>query len=147
MACGRAFKRIDGSARQPYRWPMARPLFLPTPRQIAFLGVLALAALGCGFYVRYLMIEQTAVGIACETGQSSWTCSIRRAALAMFNASAFGWTALTAALLNLIRPSIVLCTIALAAGGIGIVLYNVALSSLAVVLLILSLARPAPETE
>jgi hypothetical protein len=52
---------------------------------------------------------------------------------------------LAAALLNLLRPSVVLWAIALAAGGAGIVLYNAALSSLAVALLILSLARPVPE--
>jgi hypothetical protein len=37
--------------------------------------------------------------------------------------------------------------IALIAGGFGIVLYNVEMSALAVGLLILSLARPAPSTE
>jgi hypothetical protein len=40
------------------------------------------------------------------------------------------------------RPSLVLFVIALAAAGFGIVLYNVALSSVAVALLILSFARP-----
>jgi hypothetical protein len=126
---------------------MSRPLFLPTPRQVVFLGAIGLAALACGFYLRYQVIEQASVGIACEAGQLSWTCSNRRTAIALFNASAFGWTALAASALNLIRPSVVLCAIALAASGFGIVLYNVALSSLAVALLILSLARPAPETE
>ena len=51
------------------------------------------------------------------------------------------------ALLNLLRPSLVLFAVALAAAGFGIVLYNIALSALAVGLLILSLARPAPEPD
>jgi hypothetical protein len=45
------------------------------------------------------------------------------------------------------RPSIVLCTIALIAIGFGLVLYNASLAALAVALLVFSLARPAPEPE
>jgi hypothetical protein len=55
--------------------------------------------------------------------------------------------ALAAAILNLLRPSLVLTGIALAAAGFGIVLYNVALAGIAVALLILSLARRAPAPE
>jgi len=58
-----------------------------------------------------------------------------------------GFVALAAALLNLVRPSIVLVAVALAAGGFGIVLHNPELSALAAAFLILSLARPAPATE
>ncbi len=124
---------------------MSRPLFRPTWRQSLVLAILAAAALGSGFYVRYQLVEQSAIGIACESGAGTWACSVRRLAIALFNPSAFGWTALAAGALNLLHPSVVLFGIALAAGGIGIVLYNTALSALAVALLILSLARPAPE--
>ena len=62
-------------------------------------------------------------------------------------ASIFGWVAIGAALLNLVRPSFLLCAVILIAGGFGIVLYNVALSALAVAMLILSLARSAPEPD
>ena len=51
------------------------------------------------------------------------------------------------AALNLFRPAIVLVTLALAASAFGIVLHNADLAGLAVGLLILSLARPAPVTE
>ncbi len=50
-------------------------------------------------------------------------------------------------LLNLLRPSIVLVALALAAAAFGVVLHNVDLSALAVGVLILSLARPAPAPE
>ena len=60
------------------------------------------------------------------------------------NIPVFGWIALAAALLNLVRPSIVLMSVALAAAGFGLVMHNAGLSGLAVALLILSLARPAP---
>jgi hypothetical protein len=126
---------------------MGRPLFLPTRRQSAWLAVIGLAALGCGFALRYQVIEQSAVGIACEGGLNTWLCASRRAAIALFTPQAFGIAALAAALLNLLRPSALLCAVALVAGGIGIVLYNVALSALAVALMILSLARPAPEPD
>jgi len=69
------------------------------------------------------------------------------AAIALYNKSAFGWIALIAAALNLVRPSIVLMTIAIAAGGMGLVLHNAGLAGLAAGLLIMSLARPVPAPE
>jgi hypothetical protein len=56
----------------------------------------------------------------------------------------FGGVALAAALLNLLRPSLVLMVLALAAAAFGVVLHNADLSALAAGVLILSLARPAP---
>jgi hypothetical protein len=58
----------------------------------------------------------------------------------------FGIVALIIATLHLIRPSIVLLTGGLIAAGFGIVLYNIGLSGLAIGLLILGFARPAPAT-
>ena len=55
--------------------------------------------------------------------------------------------ALAAAVLNLLRPSVVLVAVALAAAGFGAVLHNLDLAALAAGLLILSLARPAPAAE
>ena len=126
---------------------MTRSLFLPSRQQAVWLAAITFAALACGFYARYRLIEQPAVGIACEGGLRSFSCTARKAAITLFTPGLFGWTALAAATLNLLRPSIVLCGVALTAGGIGIVLYNVAMSALSVALLSLSLARPAPEPE
>jgi hypothetical protein len=64
----------------------------------------------------------------------------------LFKNSVFGIAAIVIATLNLLRPSIVLITVALIAAGFGIVLYNVALSGIAIGLLILGFARPAPAT-
>ena len=124
---------------------MSRPLFRPTPRQAACLAAIASAGLGYGFYVRYGLIEPAAVGIACEAGGANWLCATRRTAIALFTPQVFGIVALGAAMLNLIRPSVMFWALALLAGGAGIVLYNTALSALAVGLLILSLARPVAE--
>jgi hypothetical protein len=124
---------------------MSRPLHRPTLRQTACLAAIALVSLSIGFYLRYEAIEQSSIAIACEGAGASWLCASRRTAIALFTPEAFGWTALGAAMLNFLRPSVVLWAIALASAGAGIVLYNVALSALAVALLILSLARPVPE--
>src|SRR6476646_1146295 len=124
---------------------MSRPLFRPTPRQAASLAAIAVASLTYGFFIRYQVIEQSAVGIACESNGANWLCANRRTAIALFTPEVFGIVALGAALLNLLRPSVVFWALALLAGGAGIVLYNTALSALATGLLILSLARPVPE--
>jgi hypothetical protein len=121
------------------------PLHRPTPRQACVLAVFALAALSYGFLMRYQLIEQSSVGIACAADGTGWLCASRRTAIALFNPQAFGIAALAVALLNLLRPSVVLWALALLAAGAGIVLYNTALSALAVAILILSLARPVPE--
>jgi hypothetical protein len=124
---------------------MGRPLYRPTPRQAACLAVLALAALSYGFFMRYQVIEPSAVGIACGNNGANWLCASRRTAIALFTPQAFGIVALGAALLNLLRPSVMFWGLVLLAAGAGLVLYNTALSALAVALLFLSLARPVPE--
>jgi hypothetical protein len=124
-----------------------RRLFLPTARQTNWLLVIGFLAIGCALYLRYLAIEQSSVGLACDGGLNTWLCLSRKVATALFNHTVFGTAALIAAVLNLIRPSLVLFAVVLIAGGTGIVLYNVATSALAIALLILSFARRAPATE
>ena len=121
---------------------MNTQLFLPSARQTNWLLIVGFLSVGYALYLRYLVIEQSTVGLACEGGLRIWLCSTRRLAIALFTHSVFGWLALAAAVLNLIRPHLVLLAIGIAAAGFGIVLYNVALSAFAVALLILSLARP-----
>jgi hypothetical protein len=121
---------------------MNRPLYRPTLRQALGLAVIAIAALAYGFAMRYGVIQNSAIGIACETSGTSWLCASRRAAIALFQPQVFGIVALGAAVLNLMRPSFIPFAITLVAAGAGIVLYNTALSSLAVAVLIFSLARP-----
>jgi hypothetical protein len=125
---------------------MRKP-FLPTARQTNWLLIVGFASVGYALYLRYFAIEQASVGLACQAGLQTWLCSTRTVMTALFTNGIFGGVTIAAAVLNLLRPSLVLFTIALAAGGFGIVLYNVSMSSLAAALLILSLARPAPETE
>jgi hypothetical protein len=86
------------------------------------------------------------VSLACDAGLRTMLCKTRTLVTTLFQNSVFGITALVIATLNLIRPSIVLLTGGLIAAGFGIVLYNIALSGLAIGLFILGFARPAPAT-
>src|SRR6202051_5066748 len=126
---------------------MPARLFLPTARQTNWLLVVGFLALGEALYLRYLAIEYAPVALACQAALATWLCGTFRLVIALFNHSAFGWIALVAALLNLLRPSLVLVSIALAAAGFGLVLHNADLSGLAVALLVFSWGRPAPAQE
>ncbi len=125
---------------------MRRPLFLPTARQTNWLLIVTFLALGEAMYLRYHVMENSTVSLACQGGLATWLCDAFRFVNVLFPYQAFGGVALAAALLNLLRPSIVLATAALAAAPFGVVLHNADLSALAAGLLILSLARPAPKT-
>ena len=122
-------------------------LFLPTARQTNWLLIIGFLSIGYALYLRYLALDQSTVSLACDAGLKTWLCLSRKVATWLFNHYAFGATALVVAALNLIRPSLVLFALALAASGLGIVLHNPGTASLAVALLVLSLARPAPATE
>lgn len=126
---------------------MQRALFLPTARQTNWLLIVGFLSVGYALYLRYTVIEVSTVALACQAGLDTWLCLARKVATTLFQHSVFGAVALGVAALNLLRPSIVLVAVALAAAGLGIVLYNVMLSAFAVALLVLSLARPASETE
>ena len=122
-------------------------LFLPSARATNWLLIVGFCSLGYALYLRYLAVEQSSVGLACDAGLNTWLCTSRRIAIVLFQYSVFGIAAVALALLNLLRPSLVFFAAALAAAGFGIVLYNVELSALAVALLALSFARRAVEPE
>ena len=120
--------------------------FRLTPYQVQWLLVVGFASVGYALYVRYFAIEFSPVALACDAGLQTMICKTRILATSLFKNSVFGIVALVIATLNLIRPSIVLLTGGLIAAGLGIVLYNLGLSGLAIGLLILGFARPAPAT-
>lgn len=126
---------------------MRRPLFLPTARQTNWLLIVGFLSLGEALYLRYMAIENGVVALACQAGLRTWLCGSFRLSIVLFEHEVFGATALIVALLNLLRPSLLLMALALAASAFGMVLHNVDLSALAVGVLILSLARPAPAPE
>ena len=126
---------------------MRRPLFLPTARQTNWLLVIGFLAVGEALYLRFLAIENPNVALACQAGLKTWLCTSWQWSVVLFRHEVFGVVALAIALLNLLRPSLLLVALSLAVAAFGAVLHNVDLSALAVGTLILSLARPAPAPE
>jgi hypothetical protein len=129
----------------PARSDLSVNLFKPSRRAVLILSPLVVAAVGLALYIRYVIIQNTPIGLACDGGEQSLTCLVRLAAIQLFTRSVFGWTAVVAALVQLWRPNICAFGIGLIAASFGLVLYNTRLSSLAVALLVLSLARARRE--
>ena len=125
---------------------MKKTPFRLTPYQVQFLLVVGFVTVGYALYLRYLAVEYSPVALACDAGLQSMLCKSRTLATSLFKNSVFGIVALIIATLHVMRPSIVLLTGGLIAAGFGIVLYNIALSGIAVGMLILGFARPAPAT-
>ena len=125
---------------------MKKKPFRLTPYQVQFLLIVGFVIVGYGLYLRYLAVEFSQVALACDAGLQTLLCKSRSVATYLFKNSVFGSVALVIAALHVIRPSIVLLTLGLIAAGLGIVLYNIALSGIAIGLLILGFARPAPAT-
>jgi len=125
---------------------MKKTPFRLTPYQVQWLLIVGFLTVGYALYLRYLAIESSPVALACDAGLQTMACKGRALATVLFKNSVFGIVAIVIAVLHVVRPSIVLLTGGLIAAGLGIVLYNVALSGIAVGLLILGFARPAPAT-
>jgi len=122
-------------------------LFLPSARATNVLLIVGFLSLGYALYMRYLVVEQSTVGLACNAGLNTWLCASRRIVIALFTNLVFGIASLVIAALNLCRPSLLLFAVALALACLGIVLYNIQLSALAFGLLVLSFARRVPVPE
>jgi hypothetical protein len=120
--------------------------FRLTPYQVQWLLVVGFVTVGYALYLRYLAVELSTVALACDAGLQTMLCKSRTLATYLFKNSVFGIAALIIATLHVMRPSIVLLTGGLIAAGFGIVLYNIVLSGIAIGLLILGFARPAPAT-
>jgi hypothetical protein len=125
---------------------MKKTPFRLTPYQVQWLLIVGFSTVGYAIYVRYLAIEFSQTSLACDAGLQTMLCKTRSLATYLFKNSVFGVVALVIAILHVIRPSIVLLTGGLIAAGFGVVLYNIGLSGLAIGLLILGFARPAPAT-
>jgi hypothetical protein len=125
---------------------MNKTPFRLTPYQVQFLLIVGFVTVGYALYLRYLAVEFSQVALACDAGLQTVLCKSRLVATYLFKHHVFGTVALVIATLHVIRPSIVLLTGGLIAAGLGIVLYNVAPSGIAIGLLILGFARPAPAT-
>jgi hypothetical protein len=122
-------------------------LFLPSARATNFLLIVGFVSLGYALYIRYTALEVSSVGLACAAGLDTWLCASRKVIVTLHQNTVFGIGALIVAAINLLRPSLLLFAAALALSCLGVVLFNIVLSALAAGLLILSLARRAPESD
>src|SRR5262245_9786060 len=82
-------------------------LFLPTRKAASILAALGLFTVGTALYLRYAIIQNSAIGVACEAGEVSALCKLRLAVILMFVQDSFGWVAVIAAGVQLWRPNIV----------------------------------------
>ena len=73
-------------------------LFLPSRRAAAVLAVLGVAAASAALFLRYGIIQNSVIGVACEAGEESLTCKVRLAVILMFVKGIFGWVALVSSL-------------------------------------------------
>jgi hypothetical protein len=122
----------------------AHGLFLPSRRAAILIAGLGLAVLGAALWLRYGLIQNSAIGIACEEGARSLACTLRLGVIVLFVYGVYGWVALAAAAVNLWRPNLPAFGIGAMFALAGLVLYNTRVAALAAALLVLSLARPAP---
>ena len=125
---------------------MKKDPFRLTPYQVQWLLIVGFVSVGYALYLRYFAVEFSPVALACDAGLPAVLCKTRVLITALFRNEVFGIVALIIAVLNLMRPSIVLLTGGLVVAAFGIVLYNIGLSGTAIALLILGFARPAPAT-
>jgi hypothetical protein len=125
---------------------MTKTPFTLTPYQVQWIMLVAFASVGLALYVRYLGIEMPKTALACDAGLTTLLCQMRSLANVLHRQEVFGIAAIIVAVLHLIRPSIILLTAGVAAAGLGLVLFNTTLAGIAVGLLILGFARPAPAT-
>ena len=95
-------------------------LFLPNARAINWLLIVGFCSIGYALYMRYLAVEQSTIGLSCQAGLNTWLCFTRQVTIVLFTYSVFGWVALIVATLNLLRPSLVLFALALAAASCGV---------------------------
>lgn len=125
---------------------MKKEPFRLTALQVQWILVVGFLTVGYALYLRYMAIEFTQVRLECEGGLQTMLCKTRVLMTYLFKSYVFGIVAMIVAVLHLIRPSIVTLTVGLVAACFGIVLYNIGLSGVALGLLILGFARPAPAT-
>ena len=125
---------------------MKKEPFRLTALQVQWVLIVGFLTIGCALYLRYMAIEFTQVRLECEGGLQTMLCKTRILMTYLFKSYVFGIVAMIVAVLHVIRPSIVTLTVGLVAACFGIVLYNIGLSGVALGLLILGFARPAPAT-
>jgi hypothetical protein len=92
------------------------PLWLQT-------AVLTAAALGLAAALRFLVIEQPQYGWACQSLAPPWWCPIRMAGIYAIRLGLFGFIALIAGALAVLRRRPLAAQLAVVLGAAGLILY------------------------
>ena len=69
-------------------------LFAPSAAALNWVISIGFVALGYALYMRYLVIQQSSVGLACDLGLDTWLCLSRKVSAALFDRYVFGWVSL-----------------------------------------------------
>ena len=77
-------------------------LFKPSGRAALIVSPLVVAAVGLSLYLRYDIIHNTPIGLACEAGEQSLICTVRLDAIHILVRSILGWKATLETLRQLI---------------------------------------------
>ena len=73
---------------------MTKKPFRLSPYQVQFLIVVGFASVGYALYLRYLGIELSTVGLACDAGLQTLICKARSVATVLFNEGRDNWQSL-----------------------------------------------------
>lgn len=117
--------------------------FAPSVRTLAAVVVAFAAAVALGLAGRYALVENIPLAHACEAGAESLTCSLRLAVVNGFRSLGPAALAVFLGAWTLWRPSAAGLVVTVAAAGLLLFLFNAWPAGLALVLALLSLARPA----
>lgn len=104
-------------------------------------------AVGLGWSLRHLYLDNDTVRTFCDANASAWYCRFRAQLSFILRHPAGGWVMLALALLTLWRPTLARMAACLALCAAGIILYQGDLASGASALLLLHLAVFGPERQ
>lgn len=107
-------------------------------------GLASAVALGAALWLRYGLIDVTAIAQACEAGERSLTCAVRFGFNEGFRTVVPGIMAVLIGLYALLRPGVAAFGATFVAAALCLVLFNAWPGALALTLALLSLARRAP---
>jgi hypothetical protein len=103
--------------------------------------VCAAAILALAFVIRFLWIEQTEIGLACAAVPAPWWCLPRTAIIHVHQYNGWGLAALCGGIAALLFRWRWAAILGLAAGLLGLVLYNTGLAAVGLLLTLLRLLR------
>lgn len=105
--------------------------------------ILTVVFAGIGYFLRYSWVEPEAIGNMCKSAEAVWWCPARTALIVITEWNGLGYAATLLAVLALITPrrlSAPIAIVAMAIGGMALVLYNATEAGPGLILALLRLA-------